>query len=454
MAKGGSGPPPPDPRVTAAAQTSTNLATAQANAALQNIGQVTPYGNLSYSQSGEQFISDPNGQSYWRGPDGQIQSSAPPGSTPTVTRKLVGRTTDERTGQTVPKYRDVETPGTATGWSEIKGYNVPQYTATTSLSPHGQQLQGINNQTELNLANIGREQSGRIGSLLGTPFSFDGAPKGGDPNSLAPVNLATSYEDKTIGATRDSYTNALMARLAPGLSQRRAAEETALANQGIGRGSRAYASSQDDISRGETDARLAAILSGGDEMARMEGLARDRAQFGNQSALQTYGMRQSQFNANEAVRQRSLEEQMALRNQPINEITALMSGSQVQQPQFTGGQIGGIPTTDLAGLIDSNYQVKAQQDAAKKAAQSQAAGTATSAAATIAAAALLASDRKVKDDVEKVGTVKGMPVYSFRYKGSPQTQIGFIAQDVMKKKPGAVHKMGGILHVDYKKALS
>jgi len=46
---------------------------------------------------------------------------------------------------------------------------------------------------------------------------------------------------------------------------------------------------------------------------------------------------------------------MAMRNQPINEITALLSGSQVSMPNFQMNQPSSIATTDNAGLINANY---------------------------------------------------------------------------------------------------
>lgn len=50
-----------------------------------------------------------------------------------------------------------------------------------------------------------------------------------------------------------------------------------------------------------------------------------------------------------------MQEQFAYRNQPINEITALMSGSQVQAPNFSQYQPQGMPTVDYAGLVNQNY---------------------------------------------------------------------------------------------------
>jgi hypothetical protein len=68
------------------------------------------------------------------------------------------------------------------------------------------------------------------------------------------------------------------------------------------------------------------------------------------------------------------------------------------------------------------------------------------------------SDERLKEDIKRVGeTDDGMPIYSYRYKGDKETQIGLIAQDVEKKKPEAVGlapAADGHLYktVDYKKA--
>lgn len=45
-------PPAPDPVATANAQTQSNLQTAEAQAALNNVNQVTPYGSVSFDQTG------------------------------------------------------------------------------------------------------------------------------------------------------------------------------------------------------------------------------------------------------------------------------------------------------------------------------------------------------------------------------------------------------------------
>jgi hypothetical protein len=62
----------------------------------------------------------------------------------------------------------------------------------------------------------------------------------------------------------------------------------------------------------------------------------------------------------------------------------------------------------------------------------------------------LPSDRRLKDDILRVGALDdGTPVYRFRYRGSPVTRIGLMADDVEKVAPEAVAMSGGFKVVDY-----
>jgi hypothetical protein len=54
-------PQPTDPRVTAQAQTSTSIDTANANSVLNNVDQITPYGNLSYKNT-PTWVTDSEGK--------------------------------------------------------------------------------------------------------------------------------------------------------------------------------------------------------------------------------------------------------------------------------------------------------------------------------------------------------------------------------------------------------
>jgi len=62
------------------------------------------------------------------------------------------------------------------------------------------------------------------------------------------------------------------------------------------------------------------------------------------------------------------------------------------------------------------------------------------------------SDRRLKTDVKRIGeTDKGLPIYSFKYKGDPEehTHIGFMADEVEKRHPEDVGLAGGYKTVDY-----
>ena len=199
-------------------------------------------------------------------------------------------------------------------------------------------------------------------------------------------------------------------RLQPLLDQRRAANETDLINRGIRPGSDNYASAQNTQNQGENDAYNQLLLTG-------------RAQ--------------------------SVQEALAARNQPINEITALMSGSQVSQPNFVNANMPTIPTTDTAGLINANYDQKMNVYNQKMAQSQNLLGGLFG-----LGSAFIKSDRRAKTDIKQVGkTSDGQKIYSYRYKEGGPIHIGLMAQEVEKKHPEAVAEFGGVKHVNYEKAL-
>lgn len=65
-------------------------------------------------------------------------------------------------------------------------------------------------------------------------------------------------------------------------------------------------------------------------------------------------------------------------------------------------------------------------------------------------AASMFSDPDLKEGIEEVGRLKdGQKVYRFRYKGSPQTHIGLMSDEVEEAHPEAVSKVQGVGMVDY-----
>jgi hypothetical protein len=71
---------------------------------------------------------------------------------------------------------------------------------------------------------------------------------------------------------------------------------------------------------------------------------------------------------------------------------------------------------------------------------------------TIASVLGIFSDRRLKENIERVGEQNGFNLYEFSYKGSPNRRfIGVMADEVEKIKPEAVRMIGNYKSVDYNK---
>lgn len=80
-------------------------------------------------------------------------------------------------------------------------------------------------------------------------------------------------------------------------------------------------------------------------------------------------------------------------------------------------------------------------------------GKGASGAAGAIPSAMMLSDRRMKEDVSRVGsTDDGQPIYKFKYLGDNTTHMGLMADQVEKSHPEAVSSLGGIKMVDYDQA--
>jgi hypothetical protein len=449
-------PTPPDPAATARAQTGTNVGTSIANAWLGNINQQTPDGSLSYNQSGTYDWTDPT------------------------------------SNQT---------------------YHIPTFTATQQLSDAGLQLKNTQDASKQGLANLANSQIGRVGSVLGTPFNPTGGPAAGDSASItnipkaltnfnAGIPIQTGFDQggqitqdygpaDNYSADRQRVEDSLMARMNPSLQQEESRVQQQLADQGIRYGSQAYNDAMRTYQQQANDARYGAISQAGQEQQRMDAMAAQRAafqnaaqeqgyqqnlgqgtfynsaantlfsqnaalaQFANSGLAQQTSQAQSGFNAAEAARNQWLQEQYANRNQPINEISALMSGSQVSQPNFVNAPSTQIPTTDVAGITQQGFQ---NQMGLYNSANQQYNST-MGGLLGLGAGALKLSDRREKEDIDRLGTVfssneagekKELPVYEYSYKDDPAStrHTGPMAQDVERIDPKAVRNIKGTKYID------
>jgi hypothetical protein len=261
----------------------------------------------------------------------------------------------------------------------------PRLTQTTSLDPAQQGIFDTGLKTQQNLANTAQTQSKRLDTLLSTPFSLDNDAVEGRINELASK------------------------RLDPQLAQRREAEIARLANQGI-KGGTAYDRAMTLVNQGENDARTSLLLNG---------------------------------------RNQAVQEALLSRNQPLNEIAALSSGSQIAMPQFAGTPQTGVGGTDVAGIT-------ANANNAAQSSYNQQMGQWNSTAGGLfglGANALLAfSDERLKTDIKATGEeVGGVPVKTWRWKGSNENGVGVMAQELEKKHPELVDKThpSGFRRVNY-----
>jgi hypothetical protein len=454
-------PTPPDPTATARAATGTNVSTAIANAQLGNVNQVTPAGSLDYSQSGTYNFTDPT-----------------------------------------------------TGSS----YDIPQFTATQSLTPIGQQTLDQTNQAKLNLASIGNMSSAQLQQLLGQGIDLSHIPAGGNAtwglgnigqaqgtinNSTGPQstfadagNVTTDYGPDTDFATsRANVENSLFQRVQSQNDRDLANLQAHLDAQGIRYGSPAYTAAMDNYQRGLTDQRLGITAQGGAEQKLQSDIAAQRAGFQNaaqqqayqqaqgrgtfansaqaagfqQDALRTQALnsalaqqqsqQESRFNAEQAQRAQALSEQYALRNQPLNEISALLSGSQVSNPAFLNTNSAKIPTTDVAGIINSSFT-----DSLNAYKQDSSNYNNLIGGLFGGLAGIIKSDVRAKENIHKMGSVMAgtpqkvaeLPIYQYSYKDDPAstTHVGPLAQEVEKVDPGAVYAdSGGTKYVDTRRVM-
>lgn len=196
-------------------------------------------------------------------------------------------------------------------------YAPDQWEQNVTLSPEQQGIFDSTMQGYQQFGDIANTQLGNVAQALGTPVDFSGL--GGVPG----------LDD--FSADRQRVEQALMSRLDPALERDRTALETRLANQGLSVGSDAWNRAIETANQAATDARMQALLAGGQEQSRMQ-----------QGALTS--------------RNQAIQEMLQARNQPINEIGALLSQGQVQTPQFAAPPGVGVAPTDVIGAQQMAYQ--------------------------------------------------------------------------------------------------
>lgn len=344
---GGKAPAAPDPTQTAAAQGQMSKDVALWNSALNNVNQITPFGNLTWSlgnhsstggqqggmQSSPVQNTSSSGQMYV-GPDGRVYNTSTPNWVDSY------RSNNPKNSDGIPAFGSQFSPeqfaasgftplstnasgGSANGGASSSGggqFNangLPQWTSSVSLSPESQAIFDSYMRQQNQLGGLSESALNQVRQAYANPYNYD--------------SLQSVYGADDLDAARARTEDAIYSRLNPQFAKDEEALRSRLINQGIGQGSQAYAREMENFNQMKNDARMQAVLAGGAES--------DRA------------LAQSL-----SLRQQGIQELDKLRGQPLNEYLAMSGQQQLSMPQFQQHNYSGAATPDYQGLVNQNYQ--------------------------------------------------------------------------------------------------
>ena len=315
----------------------------------------------------------------------------------------------------------MNTPWGTSSWTSAAGVDpatgkpVTNWTNDVKLS--GAPAESLDDQFDIQSgkSDIAQGMLGRLGEATSQPFDWD--------------NLqALGATPDTGDATRQRVEQGLIDRMAPQHQQAQAGLEGQLANQGLTRGSEAWNREMQRLGDQQSRERFNALEQGGREQQNQ------------------FGMNMQAANYMNTIRQQQIGEQSQRRAMPLNELNALLSGTQVSSPGFqnfnTSANAGGVNYSGAAqnqyGANMDAYNAKAGQTAGMLGGLGQ-----------IAGAAAMFSDRRLKSNIERIGThPRGVGIYSYDIFG--ERQVGVMAQELQEVAPELVIKHpSGYLMVNY-----
>jgi hypothetical protein len=289
----------------------------------------------------------------------------------------------------------------------------PIWTATQTLSPEQQQILNMQNQASLGLGGSINAQLGQVSDIMGRGFN---------PNI---PSTQTSLGQNVGMEGWDRASNLLMQRLDPQLERQSERLDAQLAAQGIPVGSQAYSRAKQDLAQQQNDARTQAQLRAQGVQQNLFGQELQAGQFGNTAQQQAFNQALTQYNL------------------PLNTLSALRTGAQVQNPSFVNApQQATTSGADILGASQMGYNAQMGGFNAQAAERNNM----MQGLFSLGGAALM-SDIRLKQNINHIGTLpNGLPFYSFEYidavKNHPLagegTHIGVMAQEVEQVYPYAV----------------
>jgi len=459
-------PPAPDYAAAARETAQGNLAASQAAAAANRVNQVTPYGNLTYTQT-----KDAEGNPVW-----------------TATTAL------SDVGQQLLNNQNQSALGL--GSTTNAALRNVQNTMGQPFNPNLPALQ----------SNLQTPTYNQVGQ--GPGFDrFGQGPQFSQIGSNPQLQTGLDYQGMEGW---DKATSLINQRLQPQIQQSEERLQAQLANQGIAPGTEAYNRAMMQQGQRTNDLLTQAQLAGQNVQQNMFGQALQGGQFGNQALNQmnanqlanlgfnnaigqqgfantilgtqlnnavnqqgfanqlagtqannaalAQGFSNQLQNANltNAANQQAYNQALTNYNIPLNTLSALRSGAQVQNPSFVNvPQQATTSGADILGSAQMGYNAQMGNFNAQQAAQQNF----NQGLMSLGGAAIMASDIRMKENIKQIHWLpNGLPVYTYEYKPEFKDHplaghgkfIGVMAQEVELVKPEAViTNADGYKMVDY-----
>lgn len=480
-------PKAPDPVATAQAQSAMNRDTAITQYGLNATNQKTPYGDLTYNQIGKWEDGTPRYEATQTlSPELAAISQNLLGSANQLSGNLNGTVGQAFDASTLPARGGSITGGQ--GLQSDVGMNANLSSGRVSLTDVPVNASWSGPQARYNIDNAGPIQKSigandwsadrsrvedAIFSRLNPSLERDRASLDAKLRAQGITQGSEAYRNATDELNRSATDARLQTVLAGGQEQSR------LAGLELQQGNFRNAAQAQQYGQNANDAAFfnsAQAQNFGQSMT-MDQFARDGIGINNQNRLSQTGfnndaaMQDASFNNNAALqqasfrnqaqnqgfnqqlaaeqynsgnRQQALQEAAYLRSLPLNEINALLGGTQIANPQFTNTPTPGVAGVDYAGLVQQNYQAQVQ------AANQKNANLFGGLAAIGKGIGAFMSDRRLKRDIQPIrATLSGLQLYSYRYLGSDKLSFGVMADEVAAAKPEAVTEISGFNAVHY-----
>ena len=411
----GSAPKAPDPTQTAAAQTKSNIDTANSTAELNRINQSNPYGTSTYSITG----TNPDGTPIYTQ---STQLSAPQQQIFDAQQQQdlgLTNTANQMLGQVQNSYSqpmDTSSAGNVNFGMSPQQLQQYQSALNSGMSPD-------------QISQYANSLNSSAGPASQTQAAQATAATAGYGNIQNQLSVTGGQLSNDLDQTRDAYYNEQKAMLDPQWAQTQNDLQTQLANQGLVQGSDAYNKAMTLMNQNKSNAyNLAqnnAILQGGQEQSRLQQMDLNAGNFANSAQAQGFNQslananlqqqanlanqsstnqanlanqsannQMAQYNAalgnsaaaqglagyqsnaqlnnsalgqganttlanaqqNNAANAQQLQQLFSLRNQPMNEFNALRNASPIQNPTFSAVPQVNVAGTDVAGITNQAYQ--------------------------------------------------------------------------------------------------